>query len=233
MVSGENAVKITWYGHASFGLVSEGGTTIVTDPYDPATSGFKSFPDEADIIVKSSSDDDFHDNDHLVPKKSGTHVVDALEIALAGGSTVSHGIEIQAILAMEHLEHPRGHANQNAMYRFTVDDISVGHMGDMGGDFSPSQLDFFKGVNILLSHAGGFPVISLDELQRVISIVQPNLVIPMHFRTLCYIPQNMHFISGFLGLFSEHDIDYACRPTITITKDKLPQKTRALVLSYL
>ncbi|MCY4445640.1 MAG: MBL fold metallo-hydrolase [Rhodobacteraceae bacterium] len=226
-------MKITWYGHSSFGVVSQDNVRIVTDPYDPETSGYKPFPDKADIVIKSSSHDDFHDNDHLVPKKSGAHVYDAIDIALSGGCTISHGIKIQSILSMEHLNHPRGHAEQNAMYRFTVDDITVGHMGDMGNDFSEEQMDFFRGVNILFSHAGGFPVIDLEELKRIVCTVQPNLVIPMHFRTLCFKPCNMHFITEFLRLFSEPDIEFACRSSVSIVKEQLPQKTRALILSYL
>ena len=36
-------MKITWYGQASFAMESEAGLRVVTDPYDPSTSGFKAF----------------------------------------------------------------------------------------------------------------------------------------------------------------------------------------------
>ena len=225
-------MKITWYGQASFAIESDGGTRIVTDPYDPEKAGFRSFSDPADIVIKSSSNDDFHDNDHLVPKRDGATVIDALEVALGSKEASSHGITFNAIEAMEHLEHPSRDPDQNAMYRFNVDGIEIGHMGDMGNNFSDAQLSFFMDVDVLLSHAGGYPVISLEELNRIAEIVRPRLVIPMQFRTLCYRPCEMLFISAFLESFGEERVDFACTSAVSLRLRDLPSETRALVLDY-
>jgi len=133
---------------------------------------------------------------------------------------------------MEHLDHPDGDPDQNAMYRFNVDGIEIGHMGDMGNNFSDSQMTFFKGVDVLLSHAGGYPVISLEELNRIVDQIKPRLVIPMHFRTLCYKPCEMHFISSFLESFGAERVDFACASSASIKSDALPSETRGLVLDY-
>lgn len=223
-------MKITWYGQSSFGIESDDGIRIVTDPYDPEKAGFKPFPDAADIVIKSSSNDDFHDNDHLVQKREGAEVIDALVVALDKGLTTSHGIAFGAIAALEHAQHPHRVPDQNAMYRFTVDGIDIGHMGDMGNDFSEKQMAFFEGVDVLISHAGGYPVISLEELKRIVQTVKPKVVVPMHFRTLCYKPKTMHFITEFLKLFPEDEVDFACASTATLTRETLPRTTRALVL---
>ena len=223
-------VEFTWYGQASFGIVPANGLRIVTDPYDPEKAGFRPFPDPADIVIKSSSSDDFHDNDHLVPKNPGATVIDALKVALDGGGTSSHGVRFAAIEAMEHSDHPSGHPDQNAMYRFSVDGLDIGHMGDMGNDFSDAQLEFFDGVNVLLGHAGGFPVITLEELMRVIGHVAPSVIIPMHYRTPEYIPRDMFTIDEFLRIFPEELVDAAGKSTITIDANGLPDTTRALVL---
>ncbi|MDE2791415.1 MAG: MBL fold metallo-hydrolase [Paracoccaceae bacterium] len=221
--------EFTWYGQASFGIVSKEGLRIVTDPYDPDKAGFKPFPDPADIVIKSSSNDDFHDNDHLVPKKPDATVIDALVVALNGGRTSSHGIDVSAIEAMEHDDHPSGHPDQNAMYRFAVDGLDIGHMGDMGNDFSDAQLSFFDGVDVLLSHAGGFPVISLKELMRIVGHVRPGLVIPMHYRTPEYLLDNMHTIDEFLKRFPSDLVDFADGCTVSLDRGSLPDSTRALV----
>lgn len=226
-------MKITWYGQASFGIETENGLRIVTDPYDPEKAGFKPFPDPADIVIKSSSSDDFHDNDHLVPKKEGATVIDALVVANGPGTADSHGIRFSTIEAMEHEDHPSGHPDQNAMYRFSIDGIKIGHMGDMGQDFSPAHMAFFKDIDVLLSHAGGFPVISLEELQRIIRETRPRIVIPMHFRTLCFKPRMMHFIPEFLNLFPEEEVDFAFSSETELSADSLPEPTRALVLDYI
>ena len=60
-------MQLTWYGHASFRIESSDGKTIITDPYDPDTSGYKSFTEPADLVVISSATDSFHCNAHLIP----------------------------------------------------------------------------------------------------------------------------------------------------------------------
>lgn len=224
-------MKIKWYGQASFAVEDSTGRRIVTDPYDPEKAGYKPFPDAADIVIKSSSSDDFHDNDHLVPKRKGAKVVDALVVA-QGGGVEAGGVYFRAIEAMEHIDHPSGHPDQNAMYRFAMDGIEIGHMGDIGTPFTEAQLEFFDGVHVLLGHAGGFPVISLEELMRVVASVKPNLLIPMHFRTLRYKLRNMFFISEFLKHFPDEKVDFASDCEAELTVAALPEPTRALVLDY-
>ena len=94
-------------------------------------------------------------------------------------------------------------------------------------------MKFFEGIDILLSHAGGFPVISLEELNRIVNTVKPKLVIPMHFRTLCFKPQKMYFINSFIESFGNHRIQFACTSSIEIKPSDLPDQTKAIVLDYL
>jgi L-ascorbate metabolism protein UlaG (beta-lactamase superfamily) len=226
-------MHITWYGQASFGITTADGLHIVTDPYDPKTSGFKDYPQPADVIVMSSDNDSFHCNAHLVPKTEGAVVINALEVAQQGGSFATHGLTFKAIESMEHLQHNTHDPDQNAMYRFSVDGIDIAHMGDVGNPLSEAQMDFFRGADILLALAGGFPVVELAELKRIITETKPKLVIPMHFRTLCYKPRNMHWIGSFLNLFADQDVDFSFTSSATLTKEMLPETTRALVIDYL
>ena len=103
---------------------------------------------------------------------------------------------------MEHVDHDMHDPERDAMYRFNIDGLEIGHMGDVGNPFSEEQVEFFRGVNVLLSLAGGFPVIELEELKRIVNLTNPEIVIPMHFRTLCFKLRNMHWISEFLEAFS-------------------------------
>ena len=59
---GGASVKITFYAHASFRLEAD-GLVVVTDPYTPGPkpgSGFDPIDEPADIVIISSSTDDFH-----------------------------------------------------------------------------------------------------------------------------------------------------------------------------
>ncbi len=223
-------MKLKWYGHASFRLSSESGVSIITDPYNPETAGFKVFTEPADIVIISSDNDSFHCNEQLIP---GSHTtINALELALNEGMKLEQGIEFRAVAAMEALNHAEHDPDQNGMYRINIDSIQIGHMGDMGNALTSAQLEFFAGIDVLLALVGGHPTLELSDLQTVIEHVKPKLVIPMHFRTLTYKPRNMFWIINFLELFSDADVDFACSSEVEITPESLPNSTRVLVVDY-
>ncbi len=223
-------MKIKWYGQASFLITADDGTMIVTDPYTPETSGYQPVREAADIALISSDNDSFHCRADLIPGQPV--VVNALALAQNGGERVEKGIPIRAIEAMEALNHAYHDPDQNGMYRFVVDGISFGHMGDVGNALSEEQMAFFKGVDVLLALAGGHPTIELDDLMTVIERAQPRLIIPMHFRTLTYKPRNSLWIETFLSRFPNDEIDFAFSSEATLTRDTLPSSRRLLVLDY-
>lgn len=223
-------MKIKWYGHASFLITAQNDTTIVTDPYTPETSGYLPIPDSPDIVIISSDNDTFHCRADLVP--GSPIIMNALHVAQNGGQRIEKDITFQAIEAMEALDHQFHDPDQNGMYRFTVDGVSIGHLGDIGNALTEDQLRFFSGVDVLLTLAGGHPTIRLDDLKVVIDRTQPKLVIPMHFRTLRYKPRNTFWIQSFLNYFDPQEVDFACDTEVTITPDTLPSSTRVLILAH-
>ena len=177
-------MKLKWYGHASFRITANNGTSIITDPYTPETAGYKPFSESSDIVVISSDNDSYHCRADLIP--GSPIVINALELAESGKARAEKSITFEAVAAMEALNHRFHDPDQNGMYKFTVDGVSIGHMGDMGNALTKEQLEFFKGVGVFLVLAGGHPTIELDDLQVAITAIKPKLVIPMHFRTLTY-----------------------------------------------
>ncbi|MBZ0296706.1 MAG: MBL fold metallo-hydrolase [Anaerolineae bacterium] len=223
-------MKIKWYGQACFLITADDGTKIVTDPYTPETSGYQPVAEEADLVIRSSDNDSFHCRADLIPGSPA--VVTALDLARDGGQTTVKGIAIRAIEAMEALDHKYHDPDQNGMYRFTVDGIDIGHMGDVGNPLSAEQIAFFKDVDVLLTLAGGHPVIDLDDLKTVIDEAKPRLVIPMHFQTLSYKPRNALWILSFLSYFDESAVDFALAYETTLTANQIPDSTRVLIMDY-
>ena len=224
-------MKLKWYGHACFLITSESdtpGLKIVTDPYTPETSGYRPISEVAYIVITSSGNDLFHCRADLVP--GHPTVINGLEVARQGGQRVARGITFRAIEAMEMLDHPEHKPDQNALYRFTVDGIRIGHMGDIGNPLTEAQIAFFDGVDLLLALAGGSPTIALDDLKVVIDILKPPLVVPMHFRTLRYKLRNILWIQSFLNYYADSDIDFVSDSEVKLTRDSLPNRTRVLVL---
>lgn len=227
-------MKLKWYGQASFLITADSGLMIITDPYTPETSGYAPVTEHADIVIRSSDNDSFHCRADLIP---GTPtVITALDLARDGGETTVKGIPIHAIEAMESINHPSGHPDQNGMYRFVVDGIHIGHMGDVGNPLSDAQIAFFEGVDVLLALTGGHPTIDLDDLKTLIDGAQPRYIVPMHFRTLSYKPRKIHWIEAFLKYFDEDkDVDFAFGYETSLTRasiDALPSHPRVLVLDY-
>ncbi len=225
-------MDIRWYGHASFRLRPEVGPVVITDPYLPDLVGYGPIPDRADIVVISSTDDDGHCREDLVP---GDHaVVDALDIARTGGSRTVAGLAVEAMEAMEYEHHTEHEVpGQNAMYRFELDGIRIAHMGDVGNRLTEAQMAFFEDVDILLALTGDALTIKLPDLMEMIHRMRPKLVIPMHFRTLTYKPQRGAWVEAFLAHFHDHQIDYALSCDATISKADIPDDTRVLVMDYL
>lgn len=224
-------MDIRWYGHAAFRLTPKSGPVVITDPYLSGLVGYAPIPDPADVVVISSTDDDGHCREDLVP---GDHkVVDALAIAREGGSRVIEGVTFKAMEAMEYEYHTE-HAvpGQNAMYRFELDGIKIAHMGDVGNRLTETQMAFFEDVDVLLALTGDVLTIKLPDLMEMIHRMRPRLVIPMHFRTLAYKPQRGAWIEAFLMNFHDHQIDYALSSDVTVTAADIPDETRVLVMDY-
>ena len=230
MLDEGNLMRLKWYGHACFHITPDDGPTIVTDPYAPDVAGYRPIRDSAVMVIRSSPDDRYHCRADLVPGEP--IVVDALAIAAAGGQRDVMGVPIRAMGAREDLHMEHRQAGVNAMYRFTVDDLHIAHMGDVGNPLTPNQRRFFEGIDVLLALAGGPPNLPLDDLMALIDEVQPALVIPMHFRTLRCKLTRIEWLPAFLDYWDEDAVDFAFSETVTITPEALPDATRLLVLDY-
>ena len=220
-------MKIKWYGHAAFIVTGSDGTSVITDPYTPETSGYQPIPDIPDVVLTSSLNDDFHDRSDLI---LGEPVrINMLDVARSGGETEAAGLVFQGIESSEMYEHPYHEPDKCAMYRWEMDGISIGHMGDVGNPLTEDEIAFFAGLDVFLVLAGDVPTIRLPDLKQAIDRVQPRLVIPMHFRTLRYKPRNMQWITAFLRHFNDADIDFQSDWEVELSREDLPESTRVLV----
>ncbi|MFO6465042.1 MBL fold metallo-hydrolase [Jannaschia sp. KMU-145] len=224
-------MRVTWFGQAA--MLFEGAErSVMTDPFTPDVLGYPAITETADIVLTSSDDDDAHCRSDLIAGDPVT--CNTLDIAGDGqGEAEVGGLRVRAIAAEEWEHHPRGTANQNAMYRFALDGIEIAHMGDVGNALDEDQIAFFEGVDVLCALTGGPPTIRLPDLMHMIHRVRPKLVIPIHFRTLAYRPANIQWLQDFLDHFNEDDIDFAFGPHADLAADDLPDRTRVLVLDHL
>lgn len=209
-------MKITWQGHACF-IITGSGVRVVTDPYTPQVANLAPLRESVDVVVMSSDNDPFHSDAADVP--GNPTVVNALEVARNGGWREINGLRVDAIEAMESVVH-KTDPDANAMYRFSVDDVRIGHMGDVGNPLTAAQLDFFRGVDVLLALTGGPPTIELDDLDAALREVQPKIVIPMHY-VIPNLRLNILGLEAFTGRSPAERVDVRNETSLELSRETL------------
>jgi L-ascorbate metabolism protein UlaG (beta-lactamase superfamily) len=218
-------MKIKWYGHACFRIEGD-DTVIVTDPYTPEVAGLDPMDEPADVVVMSSATDKFHSDASMVP--GNPKVLNALKISGRGPVEVNNVI-FEALPTMESLAH-KENPDENAIYRFELEGMSILHLGDLGNPLTDEQLALLRGrVDVLLALTGGPPTIELEDLQRAIEEIQPRVVIPMHYQ-IPKLKLNVLPLEAFTSRYPEDAVTRVGATGIECSSDTLPPTLRIYVL---
>ena len=118
---------------------------------------------------------------------------------------------------------------RNTLYVFDYDGITVAHLGDLKQVPSQTQVEALGAVNVALVPVGGGGGLNAAKAAEVISLLEPNLVIPMHYAT-----KDVKFKLDSLDKFlKEMGLSIAQpEPSLKVTRSALPQETRVVVLDY-
>lgn len=168
-------MQISWKGQACFYMVVSRGkdsqVKLVIDPFGEATG--LSLPSmEADVVVVTHDHED-HNNKKAV--KGEPFIISN------PGEYEVKGVFVQGIPSFHDdvLGKERG---QNTIYTIEGEGIRVCHLGDFGQkELTPQQLEAIGDVDILLIPVGGVYTINGKEAQKIISQLEPKIVIPMHY----------------------------------------------------
>mgnify|MGYP001560855352 CR=1 FL=1 len=150
---------------------------LVVDPYGEATG--LSLPSmEADVVLITHDHEDHNNKKGVRPARAGGG--EPFIISNPGEYEVK-GVFVQGIPSFHDdvLGKERG---QNTIYTLKGEGIRVCHLGDFGQkELTPLQLESIGDVDILLIPVGGVYTINGKEAQKVISQLEPKIVIPMHY----------------------------------------------------
>ena len=215
-------MKIKYYGHSAFLITSSLGMRIITDPYKPGAFGAMSYgaiPDEADLVLVSHNHDDHNDSDGVPgnPDVLGTP-----------GKRTVHGIEFNGIATFHDNSSgkERGH---NIIFTFTVDGITVCHLGDLGHVLSQNEVAAIGVIDLLMIPVGGFYTIDSKQVSQVAGQLNPSIIIPIHFKTgKCEFPITPidEFTKG------KAKVKVMSSSEISLDKVKLPKETEIIVLHH-
>jgi L-ascorbate metabolism protein UlaG (beta-lactamase superfamily) len=223
-------MKTTFYAHASFRFETP-EVSVVTDPYTPGESGFAPIDESADLVIMSSATDRFHSDPSHV--RGNPTVVNALLDVPQDGATV-RGIPIRAFPTSESLTFDFGRdPDANAMYLFTIGGVRVLHMGDVGNSIAPAVQKTLAGqVDVLLALTGAHATIALDDLDDAITVIDPRIVIPMHY----WHPRGVlkiEPVERFLQRYPEDMVKRWRGPSLTIEPGHLPMTRQIIVLDQM
>jgi hypothetical protein len=109
----------------------------------------------------------------------------------------------------------------NTMYMFEMDGVSVCHCGDLGCIPDDDVIRRIKGVDILLIPAGETYTLEIPELRRFIEMVNPNVIVPMHYR-VGGLSLPISTIDKFLGIIPKEYVDYIGNE-IDVTPDDITE----------
>ena len=180
--------RLIYLGHASF-LIKSKDYQIIIDPYEDGSVPNLTFPkvEEVDATICSHGHAD-HNASNLVKIKNNPHQVKPVCVTVphddCGGAK-------------------RGLNNINM---FEIEGYKIVHLGDTGCLLDERVLKPFVNCDILLAPINGFFTIGPKQLKALCDIINPRIVIPMHYHMAEYgsgYPDG-NMIDEFKKLFPNH-----------------------------
>jgi L-ascorbate metabolism protein UlaG (beta-lactamase superfamily) len=212
-------MEITWYGHSCFRLAERGMATVVCDPFDSEAVGYEPLKLRADIVTSSH---DAPGHNYLSAVKGYSHAITGpgeFEI----GSVFITGVQMDG-LGKKAAEKPR-----NTLYVFDYMGITVAHLGDMRSVPPQNEIEALGTVHIVLVPVGGGSGLNAAKAAEIVSLLEPNIVIPMHFNTPA-LKVPLDRLDKFLKEMGLHEAETL--PSLKVTKPSLPEETKLVVLDY-
>jgi len=168
-------MTIIWHGHSFFQILiprKETSVKIAIEPYDEQI-GLKPPSLEADILLITHN---HHDHNNIKAIKGTPFLISG------PGEYEIKGVFIQGIFSFH--DNAQGkERGENTIYTLESEGIKVCHLGDLGQkELTDEQLEKIGNVDILMIPIGGVYTISAKEATKVISQIEPKIVIPMHYQ---------------------------------------------------
>ena len=204
--------KIYWAGQSCFQIeVSNSrdhSADIVIDPFDEDT-GLKLPNLSADIVLITHN---HHDHNNVKGVKGTPFVIDG------PGEYEVKEVFINGIPSF-HDDKEGKEKGQNTIYLIEAEDLRFCHLGDLGQkQLTDEQLEKIDAVDVLMIPVGGEYTIDSSAAQKIISQIEPKIIIPMHYN-LPKLKIKLDDVSKFLKTMGKNSI---------VPQDKLVVKTSTL-----
>ena len=214
-------MEITWYGHSCFRLTERGMATVVVDPFDSKTTGYSPLKLKADIVAVSH---DAPGHNYVEAVKGTSHVIKGPGEFEIGGVFIT-GVQTNGAgggkKAKEQI--------RNTLYVFDYDGLTVAHLGDLQQSPTQAEIEALGNVNVALVPVGGGGSLNAAKAAEVISLLEPNIVVPMHYAT----PDAKVTLESLNKFLKEMGLGKQdAQLSLKVTRSGLPDETHVAVLDY-
>ncbi len=211
-------MEITWYGHSCFRFSERNMASVVTDPYDTKVVGYDALKLKADIVTSSH---DAAGHNHTDAVRGATHII------MGPGEYEIGGVFITGVQTDGHGKN--NGSSRNTLYVFDYDGLTIAHLGDLKQMPSQTEVEALGSVNVVLVPVGGGGSLNAAKAAEVVSLLEPNLVIPMHYA----MPKSKVSLDSLDKFLKEMGLGSVERqPSLKINRSSLPEETHVIVLDY-
>ncbi len=194
--------------------------SVVCDPFDHRTVGYEALKLKSDIVTIS----------HDVPGHNYVNAVKGEYFLVRGpgefevGGVFITGVQTNGVTKKTEKE-PR-----NTLYVIDYNGITIAHLGAINRVPSQAEIEALGPVKVALVPVGGGSGLNASKAAEVISLLEPNIVIPMHYATpTCTIA--LEPIQKFLKEMGLSNVQ--AEPSLKITSpNSLPDETKIVVLDF-
>lgn len=222
-----NPLSIEWLGHTCF-LFTGGGQRVLVNPFQTlgCTAKYRQPKVTADLVLISS---------RLLDEGVVEGLPGKPNLLVESGIYQPGGIEIQGIQT----DHDRVSGRRfgtNIAWRWTQAGINILHLGGAAAPITLEQKILMGRPDVLLAPVGGSAkAYTPEEAKTAIQILNPKLVIPMHYRTAAAAADACDLVplDAFLSVMSGTPVRQTQSNSIALNPANLPQNGPVIqTLSY-
>jgi L-ascorbate metabolism protein UlaG (beta-lactamase superfamily) len=214
-------MEITWFGHSCFRL-RDRSVAVITDPYGKDI-GLILPRVRADLVTVSHDADD---HNYTRGVKSGFKALTGPGEYEVAGVFVT-GLELRG--ERKKSKEPVA-KRRNTVFLFEFEDLTVCHLGDLDHVPTQAQVEETLGeVDVLLVPVGGGESLSAAQASEVVSLLEPHIVIPMHYKVKG-LAQSVKLdpVTRFLKEMGLDNVP--TQETLKVTRSGLPEETQIVLL---
>lgn len=210
-------MEIYWLGHGCFRLRGR-DATVVTDPCPPPT-GYRIGRVAADIVTISRNH----------PESNYRQAITGEPKYVSGPGEYEIGGVLMTGVLTAHEPRQAGGPRRNVAYVIDLDDVRVCHLGSIAKRPSADDVEALSAADVLIIPVGGGQVLDAEAAAETVSLLEPKIVIPMHYKTEAA-TADLDPVEKFLREMGAEAKSPEAR--LSVTKSSLPGDTTVLLLNY-